>query len=65
MERRSPDCAAFRKEIVPMVLSVADAVVDVVGFMGGLLLASSWVAQIYRAHKRRSALDLSYSMQVR
>ena len=48
-----------------MVFSVADAVVNVIGFMAGLLVASSWVPQIYRAHKRRSTLDLSFSRQVR
>ncbi|CAN0050836.1 unnamed protein product, partial [Laminaria digitata] len=48
-----------------MGLSVADTIVDAIGFGAGLLVSASLLPQIYRAHKRRSTRDLSYFWQVR
>ncbi|CAM9829180.1 unnamed protein product, partial [Ectocarpus sp. 4 AP-2014] len=36
---------------------------NVVGFVGGVVLASSLLPQIYLAHKRRSTADISYLWQ--
>ncbi|CAN0552766.1 unnamed protein product [Ectocarpus sp. 8 AP-2014] len=36
---------------------------NIVGFVGGVVLASSLLPQIYLAHKRRSTADISYLWQ--
>ncbi|CAN0038713.1 unnamed protein product [Ectocarpus fasciculatus] len=36
---------------------------NIVGFIGGVVLASSLLPQIYLAHKRRSTADISYLWQ--
>ncbi|CAN0043739.1 unnamed protein product [Ascophyllum nodosum] len=46
------------------MVDYVDILVDVVGFVAGLLVSIALVPQIYRAHKRKSAKDLSYSWQV-
>lgn len=40
-----------------------DFVIDVVGFMAGLFVSVALLPQIYRAHKRKSAKDLSLFWQ--
>ncbi|CBJ48680.1 expressed unknown protein [Ectocarpus siliculosus] len=46
-------------------MGVTDTIVDAIGFSAGFLVASSLLPQIWRAHKRRSAADLSFTWQVR
>eukprot|EP00752_Nemacystus_decipiens_P005542 g5014.t1 len=40
-----------------------DTVINVIGFSAGLLVAASLLPQIWRAHKRKSAEDLSFLWQ--
>ncbi|CAM9433945.1 unnamed protein product [Ectocarpus sp. 6 AP-2014] len=44
-------------------MGVTDNVVDAIGFSAGFLVASSLLPQIWRAHKRGSAADLSFTWQ--
>lgn len=41
-----------------------DTFIDVIGFSAGVLVAGSLLPQIWRAHRRQSAEDLSYFWQV-
>ncbi|CAM9979456.1 unnamed protein product [Ectocarpus sp. 12 AP-2014] len=44
-------------------MGVTDIIVDAIGFSAGVLVASSLLPQIWRAHKRGSAKDLSFIWQ--
>ena len=42
----------------------ADDTFNALGVLGGVILATSLLPQIYLAHKRRSTKDISYIWQV-